>query len=146
MSKHTPTEYLAELDRREKQQERKIEARINQPPKPKVGKVSKKPVVFRAKRSVPLANSASCAYCGNPAQTFDHIIPMAHAALHTRRILDHESNQVPACYKCNQEKGDMPPNRWFELHPEYIERFMENGEHLAGRVKRATGLNFPAKG
>jgi len=43
----------------------------------------------------------SCAYCGQPATTFDHVIPKRIAD-----FFDAGWNLVPACYSCNQAKRD----------------------------------------
>jgi 5-methylcytosine-specific restriction endonuclease McrA len=139
--KLTPAEYLAELDKRDEQRAKRGAARPKQrPSSPKTKRASQKRVTFRPNRRIFPIDNSTCAYCGNSAQTVDHVIPMARAALHTRRVLDDESNKVPACSVCNQEKGDMLPERWFELHPEYIQLFMENSSHLSERTKLSTGL------
>lgn len=43
-----------------------------------------------------------CFYCGQPANTWDHFIPIAGGGLPTR------GNLVPACLECNQRKGTKP--------------------------------------
>lgn len=40
-----------------------------------------------------------CAYCGQPADTVDHIIPLNKGGT------DHETNLTAACAKCNYGKG-----------------------------------------
>lgn len=47
-----------------------------------------------------------CAYCGRPAQTLDHVVPV------TRGGADEPSNTVPACYGCNSSKYDRTPDEW----------------------------------
>lgn len=44
-----------------------------------------------------------CRYCREPATTVDHIFP------HSRGGLDHESNLVACCRKCNSKKGAKTP-------------------------------------
>lgn len=43
--------------------------------------------------------SGPCVYCGAPATTVDHVVPLARNGLET------ESNLVPACGSCNSSKG-----------------------------------------
>lgn len=40
-----------------------------------------------------------CAYCGAPADTMDHIIPLANGGGTTK------TNVLPCCSDCNQAKG-----------------------------------------
>ena len=43
-----------------------------------------------------------CSYCGEPAFTVDHIVPMRHDGR------AEEGNLVGACPRCNVAKGDRP--------------------------------------
>ena len=47
-----------------------------------------------------------CAYCGAPAETLDHVHPLALGGEHSFE------NQVPACISCNSRKGKMLPADW----------------------------------
>lgn len=52
---------------------------------------------------------APCAYCGQPADTIDHVIPVSAGGT------NHRENLVPCCRSCNQRKADRatpggPPN------------------------------------
>ena len=40
-----------------------------------------------------------CAYCPNPADTIDHVVPLVRGGT------NHEGNLVPACRACNSSKG-----------------------------------------
>jgi hypothetical protein len=48
----------------------------------------------------------TCAYCGAPAWTMDHVIPRSRGGS------DDASNLVPACKKCNSSKGARTPEEW----------------------------------
>ncbi len=48
-------------------------------------------------RGLPLA---ACAYCGELATTWDHVVPIAAGGSNSRR------NKVPACKPCNFVKSD----------------------------------------
>lgn len=59
------------------------------------------------KKKLILAEGADCAYCGLPTpQTVDHLVPLARRRDHRRR------NLAPACWPCNQEKGNRTPEEW----------------------------------
>ncbi|WP_353963743.1 HNH endonuclease [Streptomyces sp. NBC_00237] len=47
-----------------------------------------------------------CAYCCQPAEVIDHIVPMNHGGTHS------VDNVVPACSPCNLAKGDTPLIIW----------------------------------
>lgn len=48
----------------------------------------------------------TCVYCGDPAQTLDHVIPRG------RPGWDRPDNEVPCCSLCNQSKSDRTPEEW----------------------------------
>lgn len=43
-----------------------------------------------------------CSYCGGPAETIDHIVPVSAGGT------SHWSNLTPACKSCNCQKNDLP--------------------------------------
>lgn len=49
-----------------------------------------------------------CAYCGQPAQAFDHVLPRREPYGGS----DDPVNIVPACYACNTSKGRRDPWAW----------------------------------
>lgn len=51
-----------------------------------------------------------CAFCGNPADSWDHLIPRARGGLNRKK------NKVPACTPCNNAKGDRTPLEWLGEH------------------------------
>ncbi len=56
-------------------------------------------------RAIRAAFDDRCAYCGDPATTMDHVIPLSRGGLHE------PENVVPACKPCNFEKHNkMPEN------------------------------------
>ena len=52
-----------------------------------------------------------CAYCGQPAQSLDHIQPKARGGLTVRQ------NLVPACLRCNRLKSHREVFSWWQLQP-----------------------------
>lgn len=52
----------------------------------------------RAKRRL-LREPHACHYCGAPATTVDHVVPLASGGTHA------VINTVPACRPCNEQKG-----------------------------------------
>ena len=86
----------------------------------------------------------SCVYCGrNDSLTIDHVVPLSRWREYgvKRRVLDNKSNKVLACFHCNNEKGDMSPKEWFELHPEYKKRFRREARYVSSLIKRIAGLD-----
>jgi len=53
-----------------------------------------------------LPRKALCVYCGAPAEHMDHVIPRSRGGRTT------QSNLVPACARCNYEKGAQTPEEW----------------------------------
>jgi len=60
----------------------------------------------------------TCAYCGQEATTVDHIIPISKGGI------DHETNLVAACTKCNYGKKDRDAKTFAEK--KYAERYTKN--------------------
>lgn len=67
----------------------------------------------------------TCHYCGERATTRDHVVPRAHVRV---RVTDGAPpNTVPACYACNQAKGqrrspcacEVCETAWRRYGPEY---------------------------
>lgn len=58
-------------------------------------------------------NGGTCFYCGQPATSIDHYVPLLHGGLHVKK------NIVPACDTCNLEKSDMDGDTFVR----YIRRF-----------------------
>ena len=88
-------------------------------------------------------NKGACVYCGSDQTlTTDHVIPISRwrELRIKRRVLDNPSNKVIACRPCNAEKGRMLPQEWFELHPEYKQRFIREARYLSDTVKRLAGI------
>ncbi len=50
----------------------------------------------------PVPDSAACAYCGDPATSWDHVRPIAWGGE------DEPHNMVPACWPCNKAKRAQP--------------------------------------
>jgi 5-methylcytosine-specific restriction endonuclease McrA len=70
---------------------------------------------FPPERARPTGNSyvvnapvkGECVYCGEPAQTNDHVIPRG------RPGWDESDNVVLACFPCNRSKQARTPEEWF---------------------------------
>ena len=54
-------------------------------------------------RAIRAAFDDRCAYCGDPATTMDHVVPLSRGGLHE------PENVVPACKPCNFEKHNKMP-------------------------------------
>lgn len=48
----------------------------------------------------------ACVYCGGPAETWDHLIPVAAGGL------TEQMNMAPACRSCNSSKKDRDLLDW----------------------------------
>jgi 5-methylcytosine-specific restriction endonuclease McrA len=84
-----------------------------------------------------------CVYCGSEGPlTVEHVVPISRWREFgvKRRVLDNKSNKVAACVRCNSEKGSSPPREWFQLHPEYQDRFLSEARYLSDAVRRIAGL------
>lgn len=64
----------------------------------------------RLRRGIFDAWGHDCAYCGDPADTLDHVQPLARGGLTAR------ANLVPACRICNLRKGHADALAWFRSH------------------------------
>lgn len=47
-----------------------------------------------------------CVYCGAPAQTRDHVVPLSRGGP------DEAANIVPCCFWCNRSKANRTPDEW----------------------------------
>lgn len=56
-----------------------------------------------------------CAYCGNPGNTLDHVIPRSKGGQDTYR------NLIVACYRCNQNKSNHDMEDWFKRQSFFCE-------------------------
>lgn len=63
-----------------------------------------------------------CVYCGAPAESVDHIIPLARGGW------EHPDNLVPACGPCNSSKGAKVLAEW---DPERVAYAIEASEKVA---------------
>lgn len=72
--------------------------------------VPKKEGKQRLRRGIFAAWGHGCAYCGCPADTLDHVRPLALGGLTIR------TNLIPACRPCNLAKGHANAIAWFRSH------------------------------
>ena len=61
----------------------------------------------------------NCAYCGKPATSLDHIIPKFKSGSSNR------NNLIPACRKCNANKGSMVLEEWLCSQDFYTEERLD---------------------
>jgi 5-methylcytosine-specific restriction endonuclease McrA len=54
-------------------------------------------------------DGSSCTYCGDAAETVDHVIPISAGGLSNR------DNLVPCCRPCNRKKHKMPVEKFLRL-------------------------------
>ena len=80
--------------------------------------LQRREAVKQWRQSIKDAFGCQCAYCGvkDKELTLDHIHPK------TKGGEDLATNIVPACRKCNHEKGSSIWKIWFKQRPEYCER------------------------
>ena len=62
----------------------------------------------RFRRGIFEAWQNSCAYCGLPADTLDHVVPRLHGGMTVQH------NLISCCRECNGAKGDRPFRAWFK--------------------------------
>jgi hypothetical protein len=65
----------------------------------------------RFRRGIFEAWQNSCAYCGLPADTLDHVVPRLHGGMTVQH------NMLPACRECNGRKGSSPLWAWWQEQP-----------------------------
>lgn len=71
-----------------------------------------------------------CCYCGAPATTLDHFIPISRGGENV------PGNLVPACKSCNSRKKDQDPRLWIERIIDYrnLERLTDDGWERPGAI------------
>lgn len=79
--------------------------------------LQRREAVKQWRQSIKEAFGCKCAYCGVKSEqlTLDHIHPK------TKGGEDLATNIVPACQRCNHEKGSNNWKMWFKQRPEYCE-------------------------
>ena len=74
----------------------------------------------RFRESIYHAWDHKCAYCGQPATSLDHIIPRFKSGSSNR------NNLIPACQRCNSNKGSMDMETWYKQQSYFCAYRMEN--------------------
>ena len=69
----------------------------------------------RYRESIYEAWNCECGYCGNKATSLDHIIPRFRSGSSNR------NNLLPACQKCNSNKGSAKMEAWYATQSFYSE-------------------------
>ena len=67
---------------------------------------NRRPVVYDLAMERIASKPSDCAYCGNPADTTDHVIPVSRGGTNL------PANRVPACGRCNSSKRDLTLEEW----------------------------------
>lgn len=65
-----------------------------------------KPISYETQEALKLKFNGRCAYCGNQADTWDHVIPVTKGGDSSFR------NIVPACLPCNSSKRTQDVEKW----------------------------------
>ena len=73
----------------------------------------------RYRQSIYEAWNHSCGYCGKPATSLDHIIPRFKSGSSNR------NNLIPACQRCNNNKGSMDMEEWYRKQDYFCEVKLE---------------------
>ena len=68
--------------------------------------VNRRPVVYDLATELSGGGPPICVYCGDPADTTDHVIPMSRGGTNL------PANRVPACGRCNSSKRDLTLEEW----------------------------------
>jgi len=79
--------------------------------------LQRREAVKQWRQSIKEAFGCKCAYCGVKSSelTLDHVHPK------TKGGEDLATNIVPACKRCNHEKGSFHWKTWFQSTPDYCE-------------------------
>jgi hypothetical protein len=67
---------------------------------------NRRPVVYDLAMELVASKPSLCAYCGDPADTTDHVIPISRGGT------DLPANRLPACGRCNSSKRDLTLQEW----------------------------------
>lgn len=76
---------------------------------------TKRTARIRFRQSIFEAWSHRCAYCGDVAESLDHVHPKAQGGLTVAR------NLAPACLLCNRKKGHQEVFSWWRQQPYWSE-------------------------
>ena len=76
---------------------------------------SKRTLRTRFRQSIFEAWGHRCAYCGDPAESLDHVHPKAKGGLTVMR------NLAPACLPCNRRKGHREVFSWWREQQHWSE-------------------------
>lgn len=79
-----------------------------------------------------------CAYCGDPASTFDHVYPRSKGGR------DDPRNLVPVCRPCNSAKSGKSLTTWMSNQDQYIRNMTTAQVRMRGieRVMATTPTEF----
>lgn len=90
-------------------------------------------VEYRARADEALAGRP-CVYCGDPAQTLDHIVPRSKGGP------DSPDNLVPACQRCNSAKSALSLEEWAARLRQDLARVDRKRQQLQGIEILLNGL------
>lgn len=91
-------------------------------------------VGFELRQYVLMKWNHACAYCGvsGVPLELDHVVPRSRGGS------ERESNRVPACHTCNQQKGNRPIEEFLEDRPTTLQRIKI---HLKTPLGNAAAVN-----
>ncbi len=76
--------------------------------------IPKRSAKHRFRQQIFEAWQHQCAYCGNAADTLDHVKPRHKGGATVT------TNLVPACRPCNRKKGSEEWQQWFNQQDSYL--------------------------
>jgi 5-methylcytosine-specific restriction endonuclease McrA len=76
--------------------------------------IPKRSAKHRFRQQIFEAWQHQCAYCGDPADTLDHVKPRHKGGATVT------TNLVPACRPCNRKKGSEEWQQWFNQQDSYL--------------------------
>jgi len=68
-----------------------------------------------------------CGYCGDEATSLDHIIPRFKSGSSNR------NNLMPACRRCNTNKGSSPMEQWFRQQSFFTQEKLDRMQSWANQ-------------
>lgn len=80
-------------------------------------------------RDVYLRDRMTCQWCGEPADTVDHIVPRSQGGSSFKH------NLLAACFRCNQSRADMDADLYLSMHHFTVPN-ARRVQHLIARAKR----------
>ena len=97
----------------------------------------KKATKARFRRRIFETWASSCAYCTDPADTLDHVLPRSRGGLTVAE------NLVPACRRCNGAKSSTDWREWFRAQAWHCQEREGRIDGWLGRRDSPDGEHHP---